>query len=164
MNISQRRNTHFSVLEEALNVMSHNTHMTSADKYCSFWVTAPTTVTPTWPLRFPELSSTLELSCYQAPTCPIVYSIVFSHICHFPACAYPHVSDPVLICAYPVLILCFPFMYTSHCCVSSHTSDIPDFRLCLWFHYKTLTHVGNLTCLNIDFDYCSHCLLDIRSL
>src|SRR5882672_7439717 len=83
---------------------------------------------PTQLLRFLELSSTLELSCYQALTLSIVYSIVFLHILSIPnLCISPF---PILC-----LILCFPFMYTSHCYVFSCTLIFSDFWICSLIPY-----------------------------
>src|SRR5882672_4676402 len=95
---------------------------------------APTTVTPTQPPRFPELSSTLELGFYQALTLSIVYSIVFSCLLSFPEPVHIPMFQSYASCAshscihhIAVFPLTFPISLTS-----GYVSDSI---------YKTLVHV-----------------------
>src|SRR5882672_12670427 len=67
---------------------------------------AHTTVIPTQLLRFPELSSMLELRCYQVPTLSLVYSIVFSHILSTPDLCISLDSNPVLPIHVYITLLC----------------------------------------------------------
>src|SRR5882672_421547 len=93
---------------------------------------APTNVMPTRLPRFPEPSSTLELSCHQAPTLSLVYSIVFSH-----NLVPPRTSHVLILC-----FLCYPVslsLYTSPCCVPFHNFQYPQLLAMLSTSYIRLS-------------------------
>jgi len=99
-------------------VLSHGTH------HCHTHMTS----------KIPELSSMLELRCYQAPTLSLVYSIVFLCILQFLTCAYLMFQSCVLSCA-------SIHVYIALLCSLSHPCIL---RLLAMFSdsvYKTLYHV-----------------------
>src|SRR5882672_8966002 len=96
---------------------------------------APTIVTPTRLLRFPERSSAPELGCHQAPTLSLVYSIVFSRTLSLSEPVHIPVFQSCVSC----VILCLPFLYTSPCYVPFLTSYIPALMLCLSIPYIRLS-------------------------
>src|SRR5882672_9325962 len=96
---------------------------------------APTIVTPTRLPRFLERSSAPKLSCHQAPTLSIVYSIVSSHTLSL---SEP-VHIPVFRSCVSCVILCLPFLYTFLCYVPFLASNITYLMLCLSIPYIRLS-------------------------
>jgi len=85
---------------------------------------------------------------------------ILAYLVPLQACAISPCSDPVLP-MFPVLSLCSLLPDTSL------ASSVPRFWLSPTYAMSSLIPVYRLslmyasTCLNINFDYCSHCLLDL---
>ena len=148
-------------------VTSHNTHVTLLTNLSQFltchipchspcasstlelispWSTA---ITASHQLpRSPEFSSTLKLRYHQY--CPQYFCLKFSPSSSY--CSYScSCSCPMFWHRIPVFLSIFRYV------------PIPN-GYALWLVYIDPHLVLYSICSNIDFDYCSHCLLDLWSL
>jgi len=143
-------------LRDVTHISCYTPCTSSTLELISPWSTAITA--SHWLLRFPEFSSALELGYHQY--CP---HITISSLVPVPV-PVPNLV-PVPIPCSSIAFLCFP------CC----THRFPVFRsvfcyvpvpngYALWLIYIDPHLVLYSICSNIDFDYCSHCLLDLWSL
>ena len=146
-------------------VTSHNNHvtlLTNLSYFQSYSVTTPTSLpalVPPQPLKHCNHSFTMT---------PEIPGAQFNAQTQMSSSTDPNISVYSIVltsCSFPTSHSCVSHSCT-HCLAvfQSHTSDILILMAMLSDSiYKTQLCMY-LTCSNIDFDYCFHCLLDLWSL